>query len=312
MGKQSDKMEARLDAIQNKRSNQSHRFRAVKESYKALGLDLENRLKRMVEKRKEETTTTTTKKIVVHNDDDDDGVGANVLLLRDEEPVARDTPTPTPTSTEKGEEYSAVASLSGDELQNALMSSLVGKSRPTNLGVDVDEEDIVVVNNESEIEELNSPEDEENSLLAPEAELTDKGYTLTDDAVSDDLDVSTKMEIDDAASIITAATNATSSSSSSWGDMLERDDRVHEREDQQQRRRRPQQLQRRDTDEFTEQPVVVTRRQQQQQQQQQQMQQSGISEDSGLSDNRASDPYDPYKGKKKRKQRPRVKSMIET
>merc|ERR1711990_797323 len=210
MGKQSDKMEARLDAIQNKRSNQSHRFRAVKESYKALGLDLENRLKRMVEKRKEETTTTTTKKIVVHNDDDDDGVGANVLLLRDEEPVARDTPTPTPTSTEKGEEYSAVASLSGDELQNALMSSLVGKSRPTNLGVDVvaaaaAEEEIVVVNNESEIEELNSPEDEENSLLAPEAELTDKGYTLTDDAVSDDLDVSTKMEIDDAASIITAA-----------------------------------------------------------------------------------------------------------
>merc|ERR1719334_2263459 len=54
IGKTSGQMEDRLNAIQSRSSNQSHRFRAVKESYKALGLDLENRLKKMMEKRKEE------------------------------------------------------------------------------------------------------------------------------------------------------------------------------------------------------------------------------------------------------------------
>ena len=50
MGKTSGRMEERLNAIQSRSSNQSHRFRAVKESYKTLGLDLENRLKKMMEK----------------------------------------------------------------------------------------------------------------------------------------------------------------------------------------------------------------------------------------------------------------------
>merc|ERR1711970_994679 len=54
MGQNSGHMESRLDAIQKRSSNQSQRFRAVKENYKALGKDLEIRLKKMEEKKKEE------------------------------------------------------------------------------------------------------------------------------------------------------------------------------------------------------------------------------------------------------------------
>merc|ERR1712025_438825 len=50
MGKTSDRMEERLNTIQNRSSTQSQRFRAVKEGYKSLGADLENRLKNIAKK----------------------------------------------------------------------------------------------------------------------------------------------------------------------------------------------------------------------------------------------------------------------
>ena len=161
---------------------------------------------------------------------------------------------------------------------------------------------------------LHSPADDEGELTdEKDAELTDKGYTLTDDGVSDDLDVfgalKRKQGVMSAsmfASTPMALDNASASMTASWGDCLEKND-DDEDDDRQGRENR---------DEFAEQPVVAGNKQRSADGQPTTARHravggSCVSEDSGLSDSKTSDPYDPYKGKKKRKQRPRVKSMIE-
>lgn len=278
MGKTSGQMEDRLNAIQSRSSNQSHRFRAVKESYKALGSDLERRLKTMLDKRKE-----TEKEEEEAEEEEKD------------------------TSSYEGQSGTA---FSGDELQNALMSSLEGKAPPA-AAASKEEEAAMASKSPAS---LHSPADDEGELTdEKDAELTDKGYTLTDDGVSDDLDVfgalKRKQGVMSAsmfASTPMAEDDASASMTTSWGDCLEKND-DNEDDDRQGRENR---------DEFADQPVVAGYKQRSADGQpalarHRSVAGSCVSEDSGLSDSKTSDPYDPYKGKKKRKQRPRVKSMIE-
>jgi len=278
MGKTSGQMEDRLNAIQSRSSNQSHRFRAVKESYKALGSDLERRLKTMLDKRK--------------------GTEKGEERAEEEE---------KDTSSYEGQNGAA---YSGDELQNALMSSLEGKAPPAATASKEEEEAMASKSPAS----LHSPADDEGELTdEKDAELTDKGYTLTDDGVSDDLDVfgalKRKQGVMSAsmfASTPMAEDDASASMTTSWGDCLEKND-DDEDDDRQGRENR---------DEFADQPVVAGYKQRSADGQpalarHRSVGGSCVSEDSGLSDSKTSDPYDPYKGKKKRKQRPRVKSMIE-
>ena len=256
MGQTSGRMEERLNAIQSKSSNQSHRFRAAKESYKALGKDLENRLKKMAEKKKEEEKEEEKKE------------------------EARNT-----------DETDSSSTFPENEMQNALMSSLEGAKTDAE--------------NKSSPPPIYSP-------IEDDAELTDKGYTLTDDGVSDDLDVfggiKRKTEMAQGERVMSASMFVTStsreedaedvmtSSAVSWGDLLEGDeapkgDVVGTAEEVVAT-----------ASSVSVTPETACSRQ---------ILAAGISEDSGLSDSKTSDPYDPYKGKKKRKQRPRVKSMIE-
>lgn len=278
MGKTSGQMEDRLNAIQSRSSNQSHRFRAVKESYKALGSDLERRLKTMLDKRKE------TEKAEEEAEEEEKD-----------------------TSSYEGQSGTA---FSGDELQNALMSSLEGKAPPA-AAASKEEEAAMASKSPAS---LHSPADDEGELTdEKDAELTDKGYTLTDDGVSDDLDVfgalKRKQGVMSAsmfASTPMAEDDASASMTTSWGDCLEKND-DNEDDDRQGRENR---------DEFADQPVVAGYKQRSADGQpalarHRSVAGSCVSEDSGLSDSKTSDPYDPYKGKKKRKQRPRVKSMIE-
>jgi len=281
MGKTSDKMEERLNAVQSRSSNQSHRFRAVKESYKALGQDLENRLKKMMKKKEEEKEEKTEE-------------------VREEKKEM--------------------------ELQNVLMSSLEGKM---NEAVATGDDDTV---NGKTPSSLQSPIEDEGDLTDKEADLTDKGYTLTDDAISDDLDggfsgIKRKSQVEqDAAESqdlrMTASMFETSTtqlmsesdgasmtaSTISWGDALEDNESTNAG------------IGGKAVEDLTveQKPLLEASSIEPQQQHvpsvlvsRQIVVGSCISEDSGLSDSKASDPYDPYKGKKKRKQRPRVKSMIE-
>merc|ERR1712025_383075 len=96
MGKTSDRMEERLNTIQNRSSTQSQRFRAVKEGYKSLGADLENRLKNIAKKREEEEKEEEEKR--------------------------------KKEAKEKEEEEQEEEKEKEMELQNALMSSLEGKA----------------------------------------------------------------------------------------------------------------------------------------------------------------------------------------
>lgn len=176
-------------------------------------------------------------------------------------------------------------------MQNALMSSLEGAKTDAE--------------NKSSPPPIYSP-------IEDDAELTDKGYTLTDDGVSDDLDVfggiKRKTEMAQGERVMSASMFVTStsreedaedvmtSSAVSWGDLLEGDeapkgDVVGTAEEVVAA-----------ASSVSVTPETACSRQ---------ILAAGVSEDSGLSDSKTSDPYDPYKGKKKRKQRPRVKSMIE-
>merc|ERR1719334_1744052 len=275
MGKTSGQMEDRLNAIQSRSSNQSHRFRAVKESYKALGSDLERRLKTMLDKRKE-----TEKEEEEAEEEEKD------------------------TSSYEGQSGTA---FSGDELQNALMSSLEGKAPPA-AAASKEEEAAMASKSPAS---LHSPADDEGELTdEKDAELTDKGYTLTDDGVSDDLDVfgavKRKNTVMSTSMFVTPTTredddeDVMTSSSRSWGDALNGGDGDAAKEE----------IGKVENAVGSEKSgsaslQTVSNRQI--------SAASGVicSEDSGLSDSKTSEPYDPYKGKKKRKQRPRVKSMIE-
>jgi len=260
MGKMSDRMEERLNAVQSRSSNQSQRFRAVKESYKAIGLDLQDKLKKLNEKKRE--------------------VG------QEEEKAS--------TSAEDG---TLPPSSLESELQNALMSSLEGKPN--------------LEDNKGSPPPVYSPiEDDAELTDDKDAELTDKGYTLTDDGVSDDLDVfgavKRKNKVMSTSMFVTPTTredddeDVMTSSSRSWGDALNGGDGDAAKEE----------IGKVENAVGSEKSgsaslQTVSNRQI--------SAASGVicSEDSGLSDSKTSEPYDPYKGKKKRKQRPRVKSMIE-
>lgn len=260
MGKMSDRMEERLNAVQSRSSNQSQRFRAVKESYKAIGLDLQDKLKKLNEKKRE--------------------VGQE----EEKASTSADDGTLLPSSLES-------------ELQNALMSSLEGKPN--------------LEDNKGSPPPVYSPiEDDAELTDDKEAELTDKGYTLTDDGVSDDLDVfgavKRKNKVMSTSMFVTPTTredddeDVMTSSSRSWGDALNGGDGDAAKEE----------IGKVENAVGSEKSgsaslQTVSNRQI--------SAASGVicSEDSGLSDSKTSEPYDPYKGKKKRKQRPRVKSMIE-
>lgn len=307
MGQNSGQMESRLDAIQKRSSNQSQRFRAVKENYKALGKDLENRLKKMVERKKEEEERA----------EKEEG---------QEEEMAEEKATANEVDFSS---LTTPLSFPENELQNALMSSLEGKTATPPQTLNYDDDGI----KKRSPPPIYSP-------VEDDADLTDKGYTLTDDAVSDDLDVfvgavergkigASKTAREDNVKVMSAslfvasssredAEDVMTSSAVSWCDMTEGNEgdgskRVgavaEESVDSSSTVNR---------DSSSTAPETGSSRQI--------ATDSGgsrhipgavgtaifvVSEDSGVSDSKTSDPYDPYKGKKKRKQRPRVKSMIE-
>merc|ERR1711970_1000906 len=124
MGQNSGHMESRLDAIQKRSSNQSQRFRAVKENYKALGKDLEIRLKKMEEKKKEEER-------------------AEEEMAEKEEAEKEAEMAEEKETTNEIDFSSSTTPLSfpENELQNALMSSLEEKTAtpPQTLNYDHDE-----------------------------------------------------------------------------------------------------------------------------------------------------------------------------
>merc|ERR1719334_1693699 len=196
---------------------------------------------------------------------------------------------------------SSSTSFPEDELQNALMSSLEGKKC-----LERRHEDNAATTTTSPPSLPSSPRvDEEGE---EESELTDKGYTLTDDDVSDKGGADRRI-IADRMSVSMFVTSTESDAASmtastiSWSDVLECEESANSET----------------RDLFKEQPVTneASTSSSSASGQSEQLLESPsravgcISEDSGLSDSKTSDPYDPYKGKKKRKQRPRVKSMIE-
>jgi len=305
MGQNSGHMESRLDAIQKRSSNQSQRFRAVKENYKALGKDLENRLKKMEEKKKEEER-------------------AEKEEAEKEAEMAEEKET---TNEIDFSSSTTPLSFPENELQNALMSSLEGKTAtpPQTLNYDDDE-----------IKKHSPPPI--YSPVEDDADLTDKGYTLTDDGVSDDLDVfvgagergkigASKTAREDevmSASMFVAsssredAEDVMTSSAVSWCEMTEGSEGGGSKRVGAVAEESVDSSSAVNQDSSSTAPETGSSRQI--------ATDSGgsrhipgavgfaicvVSEDSGLSDSKTSDPYDPYKGKKKRKQRPRVKSMIE-